>query len=238
MSDTTTKWPDRPDIFPCAIHPGKFFLDPELQTATFASSLGRPLFWSGGQATVLQATLANGRKTAVRFLHHKDEQASIRYDSLSRHLSAKPVASMVRTRWVKAGLRVNQGVYPILRMDWIDGKSLDGYVSTIVKSATAASDLRTIAEAWRLNCQDLMRSGMSHGDIHAGNAMGVAKNGRVDLRLVDYDNVWVPGLGVPCKEEGNAAFQHPHRKSPHVGPHLDAFPNTMTYLSLLGLASD
>ena len=240
MSDaTTTKWPGRPDIVPCAIFPGKFFEDPELKTATFARMpLGTPQVWSGSQATVLQATLADGRKTAVRFVHHKDEQASTRYDALDKHLSDYPVRSMVHTRWVNRGLRVDDALYPILKMDWIEGLSLDAYLKGIVGSATAADELRTIADVWRGNCQALMQSGMSHGDVHAGNAMVTSFDGGVGLRLVDYDNVWVPGLRVPCKEEGNAAFQHPQRASLQDGPYLDAFPNTLTYLSLRGLAGD
>ena len=48
------------------------------------------MFWSGGQATVLQASRADGKKIAVRFVHHKDEEASTRYDALRSHLQHTP----------------------------------------------------------------------------------------------------------------------------------------------------
>jgi len=99
--------------------------------------------------------------------------------------------------------------------------------------------LGALAVAWRESCRSLAAVKISHGDIHAGNTLVRESNGRqVELSLVDYDNVWFPGLHTPLQEIGHPAFQHPRRAEIPIGPHLDAVPNTLTYLSLTALATD
>jgi hypothetical protein len=237
----TTTWPDGPTFQACAQNPGKHFLDPELAQATFEPDRrrGGVQAWSGGRATVIRANRSSGDSIAVRFSKQEDQQAAVRYYELSRYLSSNPVSTMVRTSWAAQGLRIGEGQYPILKMDWVSGKSLDTYITRRLESGGTAAEIATLAKAWRESCRSLGAANISHGDVHAGNTL-VRENAQrpVELRLVDYDNVWFPGLHTPRKEIGHPAFQHPRRSEVPVGPNLDAVPNTLTYLSLTALASD
>ena len=224
----------------CAQHPDQHFLDVELKGVTFeAGRRGAAKAWSGGRATVIRANKPTGGSIAVRFSKHEDPEASVRYFELSRYLSSNPVSTMVGTAWVDNGLQIGAERYPILKMDWVNGTSLDAHISKHFEAGGRASAMTDLAVTWRASCRSLTAVGISHGDIHAGNTL-VCNGSRtpIELRLVDYDNVWLPGLHTPVREIGHPAFAHPRRSELPVGPNLDAVPNTLTYLSLIALAGD
>ncbi len=237
---TPTTWPDRSTFQSCAQNPAAHFDDAELRRSSFTPGrMGLPQVWSGGRAMVIKANRPTSGSLAVRFLMHEDREAGARYDALGRHLSSNPVRSMVDTRWVDGGLRIGPNRFPIITMEWVDGVGLDKYIAERMTSNDPAAELRALAAAWRNSCRALSAAGMSHGDVHAGNTLvWSTRPGTVDLRLVDYDNAWVPDLHTPCREAGHPAFQHPDRPAIQQGPYLDAFPNTLTYLSLIALAND
>jgi hypothetical protein len=235
-----TTWPDRVAFEQAIMTHARSFVDPDLRTATFdRDKFSQPISWSGGRAIVFRATCRSGRVTAVRFLMHDDLEASVRYHALSRHLSATPVRCLVAARWIAEGVQIGAGRYPMLTMDWVDGVTLDRYLDRVASRDCAAAELRTLAELWRSSCRTMADAEVGHGDVHAGNLLVAAKPGAAPaIFLVDYDNIWVPGLHVPFKEIGNPAFQHPRRTGPCGGRNADAFPATLVYLSLLHLAND
>jgi hypothetical protein len=237
MSAPTT-WPDR--TLYCAVvqAPARCFDDGDLQAATFARDRrGSVLAWSGGRAIVFRADRPAGGSAAVRFLLAADAEAGHRYEMLSRHLDMNPIEHFVRTRWIEEGLHVGSHAYPMLVMEWVDGLPLDRHISEHLADVGAPARLRALADEWRRDCRSLATAQVGHGDVHAGNILVREYAERAELRMVDYDNVWVPGLYVPCKEAGHPAFQHPAAGA-RFGQHMDAFANTLTYLSLAGLAAD
>ncbi len=238
MNDTTT-WPDRARYQESVEAPQHSFDDPELRGATFVRGTRGLMAWSGARAIVFRAVDDSGRSTAVRFLLNRDPAAGTRYDTLARHLSSNPIPAFARTDWLPDGLKIEGSRYPLLKMEWVEGVPLDRYITDCLKSPTAAQDLRATAQAWAHSCHCLGISGISHGDVHAGNTLvQTPPDGSICVRLVDYDNVWVPGLNAPCREVGNAAFQHPARPAASSGPYRDALPNTLTYLSLIAVADN
>jgi Predicted unusual protein kinase len=78
----------------------------------------------------------------------------------------------------------------VLTMDWIDGRTLNEYVDFLVAGSNAAA-LTTLAGRWRELVALLQRSEFAHGDLQHGNVM-VDQDGQ--LRLVDFDGVWIPQL--------------------------------------------
>ncbi len=237
---TTSTWPDRALYAALMQNPAHHFADPELQRATFARGrMGSIVSWNGARAIVFRATTPDGRICAVRFLINNDAAAGTRYDALSRYLSTNPVSSFVRTDWLGDGLRMGEDHFPVIKMQWVDGPRLDPYISEVVRGVDAVRALSNLADAWRQQCQALVVARISHGDIHAGNTLVLAQpGGPVEFRMVDYDNVWVPGLHAMSHEAGHPAYQHPRQPAARTGPHMDALPNTLMYLSLRALAGD
>ena len=239
MNGTST-WPDRSTYAALMQRPAEHLTDSELATATYArGAMGMLASWNGARAIVFRARLTDGSSRAVRFLLTNDQTASTRYDALGRHLSVNPVATLVRTDWIPDGLRSGSGRYPLIKMDWVDGFALDPFIDRTLALPDGSATMHQVAQAWLAHGRALQAAEMSHGDVHAGNAMVVAHPGEpVEIKLVDYDNVWVPGLHAACQEAGHPAFQHPVAPGERSGPHMDAFPNALTYLSLAGLAAD
>jgi hypothetical protein len=238
---STPVWPDRVQYSDAVQNPGSHFDDHQLREAAFVRGrFGTPMAWSGGRAIVFRAVAPDGSHTAVRFLLSNDRDAEARYLTLARRLVEHPVATLVKTRWLGSGLHIGGHDYPVMVMDWVEGRPLDRHIEFCLESPYAADDLRFLCDAWLLICRSLSAAAIGHGDVHAGNTLVRTRDGRAcDIQLVDYDNVWVPGLPALCGyEAGHPAFQHPTRASMPNGPQMDAFPNTLTYLSLLALAND
>src|SRR5207302_11322506 len=82
---------------------------------------------------------------------------------------------------------------------------------------------------------------MAHGDLDLSNVLVEQHNTHVILRLIDYDNTWIPELvGRNQTEHGHENFQHPSFMPPHQRPYyagMDRFSALVIYISLKMLVS-
>jgi hypothetical protein len=77
--------------------------------------------------------------------------------------------------------------------------------------------------------------GIAHGDIQNGNVM--VANG--DIKLIDYDGMFVPGMRPGNgSETGHKHFQHPDRRVSDFGPRMDRFSFIALDLSLKAVIED
>jgi hypothetical protein len=117
-------------------------------------------------------------------------------------------------------------------MEWVRGVSLTSFIEKHLSQPKAISKL---AAKWRAMIAALKASGIAHGDLQHGNIL-IAGD---EIKLVDYDGMYVPGLaGMRSNETGHPNYQHPHRMGSHFGEHLDSFSAWVIHLSLLALAAD
>ena len=69
--------------------------------------------------------------------------------------------------------------------------------------------------------RELLRYGIAHGDIQPTN---VIVQSATDVRLIDYDGLFVPSLaGLQSTELGQRNFQHSGRRGRHFDASLDLF---------------
>jgi len=225
-------WPTPQDFREAVQSPRLAFSDPELQAGVpELDRLGLPRPWSGAFATVYRLRCA-GRSWAVRcFLHPlSDEQE--RYAAISSTLTSLKLPALVACRFVANGVRVGGRWYPILKMQWVEGESLNHFVE---RNLTQPAVLLDLAGRWMRMADQLRHASLAHGDLQHGNVL-VAGG---DLRLVDYDGMYVPALaGRASRELGHRNFQHPRRSQRDFGPWLDHFSSWVIYVSLLALAAD
>jgi hypothetical protein len=129
---------------------------------------------------------------------------------------------------------VNRVTWPVLTMEWIDGRTLNEYVDFLVTGSNTAA-LTTLAGRWRELVALLQRSGFGHGDLQHGNVM-VDQEGQ--LRLVDFDGVWIPQLAsqAPPSEFGHPNYQHPGLRV--WDRWVDTFSALVIYLSLTALGRE
>ncbi len=223
-------WPTPQDYNEAIQNPRLCFADPELQRgAPVLSPLGLPQVISGAFASVYQMQCP-GRKYAVRCFTHYHPDQEKRYDIISMYLHKTRLPSMVDFVFLKEGIKIRGQWYPILKMEWVEGETLDTYVE---KNLRNPHILQRLAERFLEITLGLRRHAIAHADLQHGNVLVVCG----DLRLIDYDGMYVPGLeGMASHELGHRNYQHPGRTARDFAPYLDTFSVWVIYLSLLALS--
>ncbi len=120
------------------------------------------------------------------FLRNIIDQAH-RYEELENHLKRFCMENTIGFKYLTKGISINGTWYPIVKMDWLDGDSLDWYIH---KNSNQFGTLPDLAKQFRLMCQRLRTAKIAHGDLHHGNIYVTSKG----LRLLDYDGSYVPSL--------------------------------------------
>jgi hypothetical protein len=213
-------------------HPAQAFADPDLkQGAVAENNLGLPLVLSGGFALTYAVTTPR-RKCAVRCFHREIPAIQQKYEATSKKLRSLTVGCFVDFDFQQSGISVRQRMFPIVRMDWVEGDTLgvwlDKHFDDKRSLEKARGDFVTIARF-------LEREGIAHGDIQNGNVM--VANG--EIKLIDYDGMFVPGMRPGNgSETGHKHFQHPERRVSHFGPEMDRFSFIALDLSLKAVIED
>jgi len=227
-------WPLNIDFTIAVQNPQLCFADPDLKQAlTSKNSRGRVLLWSGNFATVYKLTKGD-RCWAVRcFTRTPQSDVQQRYQAISEYLAKHQIPYLVNFEFIAQGILVKGEWYPILKMDWVQGVELDRYIGEYLDDSQVL--LRLDRQLQELQ-KDLQKVGIAHGDLQHGNIM-VDDQG--ELKLVDYDGMYVPALhGVPPLEIGHPNYQPPQRSPKDFGDRLDDFSFAVISLSLRALANE
>ncbi len=210
------------------------FRDPDLTGGEVRKNkLGFPLGFTGGFASVYRIE-KGGRQWAVRcFTSPLPPDAAERYAAISAHLQSAGLAYTVPFSYDPHGIRVEGNLYPTVKMEWVEAKQLNRYVDQLVAGADTAT-ISTLLCQWQQMCADLAQARIAHGDLQHGNVL-VVPGGQ--LRLVDYDGMYVPGLdGRKATELGQPAYQHPARDRSLFDHGLDRYAALAIYTALAALA--
>src|ERR1700741_1456473 len=124
-------------------HPQLSFVDPELKQGTVAeNNLGLPLVMSGGFALTYAVTTARG-KCAVRCFHREIPAIQQKYDAISKELRKLANGCFVDFDFQQSGISVRQNVFPIVRMDWVEGDTLGVWLDKHFDDPRALEKART-----------------------------------------------------------------------------------------------
>lgn len=223
-------WPGAQDYEEAIQNPKTAFDDPELRDGRpVLNAQGLPKAISGNFATVFQVE-SGGKRYAVRcFLREQGDRAR-RYEVISQHLERHKMGSMAQFRYLPKGIRVGGKWYPILKMEWLAGEPLHQHLAQVWRDGNAT---RALAQKFLRLMGELARHDVAHGDLQHGNILVVGG----ELRLVDYDGLYVPGLlGMGSPETGHRNYQHPRRTGADFGPGVDNFSAWVIQLSFLALS--
>ncbi|HEY9713058.1 MAG TPA: hypothetical protein V6C72_06290, partial [Chroococcales cyanobacterium] len=171
---------------------------------------------------------------AVKCFLRPQADREIRYHEVKRTVLAGPARQyFVDFEYQNEGIHARGKWYPIVKMDWIQGLTLDEHIIARLAAGDKNGALETI-QRYRTMMLDLQTAGIAHGDIEPGNII-VTKAG---LKLIDYDTIFVPSLmGLRSAEFGEPLYQHPARSLHHFGAYLDNFPawvvdNTLAFMTI------
>lgn len=212
-------------------HPQTALTDPVLRSGKLSvSGLGLPLALCGGFALTYTVN-ANGKKYALRCFHKQANHLEKRYEVISRTLKQINSPYFVDFEFQKTGVRINGGIFPVVRMEWASGETLGEFMEKRRRDVNALTQLK---ESFRQLSQYLNTLGISHGDIQPGNVM-VSDNGN-KIVLIDYDGMFVKELkSLGSSESGQRNFQHPQRTGAQWDDKLDRFAFITLELSLEAL---
>lgn len=211
-------------------NPQSAFTDPALRGARVrTNAFGIPLALGGGFALTYTFTGASGQKWAVRCFHKPVDDLGERYAKISQTLNGLKSRYFVGFEYQPQGIRVNGTAHPIVKMEWVDGETLGSHLDKVYRDKAS---LLTLRDNFRTLERFLRGQNIAHGDLQNGNVMV----GR-DVRLIDYDGLYVPGLPTGRGTElGHRHFQHPRRQASDHGPALDRFSFISIDLALSALA--
>jgi hypothetical protein len=226
-------WPTL-DRYNSAIHqPDRCFADRDLRASwPQRDRRGLPVPMTGAFGGVYRLD-SSERAWAVKcFTRDSDEW---RYSEICTDLRARPTGYLAAIEYLTPrGILVDERWYPVLKMEWVAGLTLDAWLE---QQHTNPPALEALAAGWVDALAALAERGIAHGDLQHGNILVAGSPEHPRLRLVDYDAMYVPALaGEPATETGLPDYQHPRRSQADFNPRLDNFAALVIYISLRALA--
>lgn len=127
----------------------------------------------------------------------------------------------------------DQTEFPIVVMDWIEGKSLTDYTLSNLDDKYA---MQMLVFRFSNMAKWLLSMPIAHGDIKPDNII-IKDDGTITL--VDYDGMYVPAMsGQKAREIGSPNFRHPLRTYQQFDEHIDDFALVSILLSLNALTQN
>ena len=213
-------------------YPHISILDPELQGGTPRRGPNNNLMvYSGGFSGVFPIEKSSDTY-ALRCWTKDIGDAETRYREIENYLKQCCLPYFVDFAYVPEGVLVN-GIYPITRMKWAEGETLCDFIKSNLQDAGC---LKAAAIEFQKMVAALHAHQISHGDLQDGNILLRRSGTDVEIKLIDYDSVFVPALrGQPETIVGVPAYQHPQRIAGGANEKVDYFSELVIYLSLLSL---
>jgi hypothetical protein len=172
---------------------------------------------------------------AVKWFTREVLTSEWRYTEVSAYIRTHPASFLVDCDYiVPRGIMVDGRWYPVLKMDWVEGQTLDKFID---KHVSEPATMNRLAELWIGVMRGLQERGMAHGDLQHGNILVCKDGDGIALKLVDYDGMFVPSFkGEEGSESGLVDYQHPRRTGRDFNDRMDHFTGLVIYLSLRALA--
>lgn len=222
-------WPTPQDYNETIQNPQICFEDSDLrQGKVETTAIGLPRSASGTFASVYKIKTPKANWAVRCFLSNRTDQEE-RYQQISEFVLFDQLDCTIEFQYLAKGIKIGSNWYPIVKMPWIDGPTLENYLHDIIDNR---EKLRALSKDFYELSMQLERAGIAHGDLQHGNII-VSPNG---LRLVDYDAFYVPKLlGKRNLEYGHPNYQHPMRDDYHFDVSVDNFSSWLIHLSLTAL---
>ncbi len=225
-------WPSLQDYNEAIQNPRACLQDIELRNSLpYTNAVGLPRAVTGSFASVYRMHCADKDYALRLFLRNIEDQAE-RYALISDFVQNDSLPYTVIFHFLAGGIKSRGEWLPALKMEWVEGTQFDDY---IVENLNNSKKLEELAYSFIKMMEELRYAGIAHGDLQHGNII-VCGN---ELRLVDYDGMFVPAMkDFMASELGHPNYQHPGRAAHHFGPYLDNFSAWIIYASIKALQID
>jgi RIO-like serine/threonine protein kinase len=239
------RWPSCEQYFRAASSAEDAFKDENLKNCAVTVTFGKNSDYFDADSTIFEnlpfdKAVVRGRRHMVMRLTSNETKKQyavkcfldnvpdrqVRYEALHKYKKAASNRYFVPFVYQSQGIRVNAHWLPLVKMLWVEGEALDQYVRKQIATG-AIGVLEELPLKFAKLCAALADDGIAHADLEPGNIL-VDSFG--DLRIVDYDGIYVPPLAsLSSCEIGYSPFQHPTRNRTHFGPYLDNYSALLVY---------
>jgi len=194
---------------------------------------GQPVLTSGNFAVVFKMKdEETGKCYALKCFTKEQQGRAEAYKQIAEELKDVDSPYLVSIRYLEKELFVDtnqtdETEFPVLLMDWVEGKTLDKYLRENLDDKYA---LEMLAYRFCQLAQWLIPQPFAHGDLKPDNIL-VKEDG--SIVLVDYDGMYVPAMrGQNARELGSPNFRHPSRTEESFDERIDDFSIALIALSL------
>lgn len=194
---------------------------------------GLPVMTSGNFAVVFKMKdEQSGKCYAIKCFTKEQEGRAEAYREIAKELENVLSPYILSIRYLDKELFVDteqttETEFPVLLMDWVEGKTLDKYLRENLDDKYA---LEMLTYRFSQLAQWLIPQPFAHGDLKPDNIL-VREDGT--LVLVDYDGMYVPAMkGQKARELGSPDFRHPLRTENDFDEHIDDFSLIAIFFSL------
>jgi serine/threonine protein kinase len=226
------KLPQLVDYRDAMATPNLSLVDPDLRRGVVkCNPHGLPWPISGGFALTFEVRVGSDRY-AVRCFHKDRRHLRERYTEIAGFVDRSGLPSLVKVDYLPDGIRVGSGLFPVVRMCWVEGARLDHWIED---NLSRPADIKRVRQSLTDAVRALRRHDVAHGDLQHGNILVQAGG---SIRLVDYDGMYLPPLrDFGSAEQGNRNYQHPDRDHQYDSS-LDVFAAAVIDLSLAAVIHD
>lgn len=198
---------------------------------------GLPVMTGGNFAEIFKMKdERSGKFYAVKCFTKEQKGREDAYREIAKELKNVSSPYLVSVRYMEKELFVDtdqtaETEFPVLLMDWVEGKTLDKYLRENLDDKYA---LEMLAYRFSQLAQWLIPQPFAHGDLKPDNIL-VRDDGT--LVLVDYDGMYVPAMkGQKARELGSPDYRHPQRTIDDFDNQVDDFPIISILLSLKAIS--
>lgn len=192
-------------------------------------------FGSGSYAVVFKAS-QNSRNYAIRCFLSTEQENINRYQSICNYLNTIKANWKVDCDFLDNEITVNGKLYPVLKMEWIEGVLINQFVTENLNNNSILSELqKQLVEI----SNSLETHKIGHGDLQCGNIIVQKSGSNFQIKLIDYDGMYIPQFGTSKSlEKGRSEFQHPKRTLSDFSPTMDRFSFWVMLTALEALKYD
>ncbi len=201
------------------------------------SADGEPVLTSGNFAVVFKMMdVETGKFYALKCFTKEQEGRGEAYHQIAEELKEVESPYLISIQYFEKELFVDtdqttETEFPVLLMDWVEGKTLDKYLH---ENLDDRYEREMLVYNFSNLAQWLIPQPFAHGDIKPDNIL-VRFDG--SLVLVDYDGMYVPSMrGEKARELGSPDFRHPLRTENDFDEHIDDFSLVSIFISLIAIS--
>lgn len=200
------------------------------------NGFGKEYCFNVGTSAAVFKAVKDGKTYAIRCFLRGELETFKRYEQLSAFLDAKNPSWRVNFEFLDNEILIDAHYYPVVKMDWDEGTPLHRFIDRYMTDSQALSLLQQ--KLVDLS-SGLEKDGIGHGDLKYNNILIHPSATDFNLKLIDYDSMFIPALrGRKNLETGSPGFQPLKRLSSHFFESIDRFSIWVMLTTLEAVKAD